>query len=222
MSTTRHHFYATVYDQAVMPLFYHPDPEVGRQVLRAVYAGGGRLVEFTNRGDFAHETFAELSRFAARELPDLWLGIGSIVDAPTAALYLQLGAKFVVSAALREDVATVCNRRKVAYLPGCASLTEIGRAEELGCEIVKLFPGSVYGPGFIKAVMGPQPWTRIMPTGGVSASEENMAGWYAAGAVCLGMGSKLIDGKTVAAGDFDALERRVADALALSRKLRNT
>ena len=172
--------------QSMMPLFYHADVELGKQVIKACYQGGARLLEFTNRGDFAHEAFGELNKFCAKELPDMIMGVGSINDAATASLFMQLGANFIVSASLREDIAKVCNRRKIPYMPGCGTLTEVGRAEELGCDIVKLFPGSVYGPGFIKAIRGPQPWTQIMPTGGVAPTKENLTGWLGAGAVCVG------------------------------------
>ena len=210
----------TTKQQGMMPLFYHPDVALGKDVLRACYAGGARLLEFTNRGDYAHEVFRELNRFAAAELPELILGVGSVNDSATAGLYMQLGANFIVSASLRRDVALVCNRRKVPYMPGCGSLTEIGQAEELGCEIVKLFPGSVYGPGFIKAVRGPQPWTSIMPTGGVAPTEENLTGWFNAGAVCVGMGSKLIGGDILKNRDFATLQQRTTDALELIRQIR--
>lgn len=205
----------TIAEQKLLPLFYHPDPEVGKDVLKACYRGGGRLLEFVNRGAFAHEVFAQLSRYARQELPGMMLGVGSVTDAATASLYMNLGAVFVVSASLREDIAKVCNRRKVPYFPGCGSLTEIGRAEELGCEIVKLFPGGVYGPGFVKAVLGPQPWTRIMPTGGVAPSAESLNAWMEAGAACVGMGSKLISKALVAEQQFDELEERVRATLAL-------
>jgi 2-dehydro-3-deoxyphosphogluconate aldolase/(4S)-4-hydroxy-2-oxoglutarate aldolase len=203
-----------------MPLFYHPDPDLGKEVLRAVYAGGGRILEFTNRGDFAHEVFAELNKFALAKLPGMILGVGSVADAPTAAMYMQLGANFIVSASLREDVALICNRRKVAYMPGCGSLTEIGKAEELGCEIVKLFPGSVYGPGFVKAIKGPQPWTSIMPTGGVAPTEENLKGWFDAGVTCVGMGSKLISKQVVAQQVWSELTKTVEDTLAMVKACR--
>ncbi len=203
-----------------MPLFYHHDAPLGKQVLKACYDAGGRLLEFTNRGDFAHEVFRELNLFARAEMPDMILGVGSVNDAATAALYLQLGASFIVSASLRDDVAVVCNRRKVPYLPGCATLTEIGRAEELGCEIVKLFPGSVYGPEFIKSVRGPQPWTSIMPTGGVTTEIENLKSWYAAGAVCVGLGSQLIGNNVLRDGDFDGLTGSVRQALSDAKQLR--
>ena len=217
---SRHEVLTTIYEQGIMPLFYQPDLDAAKQLTKACYDGGGRLLEFTNRGDFAHEVFGELSQYALRELPGMMLGVGSVVDTGTASLYLQLGACFIVSASLREDVALACNRRKVAYLPGCSSLTEIARAEELGCEIVKLFPGSLYGPGFIKAVTAPQPWTSIMPTGGVSPDEENMTGWIRAGAVCLGMGSQMINQTVVDSGDYAALSAQVRDTLALSKRLR--
>ena len=217
---TRLHTLSVIHEQGVMPLFYHHDAELGKQVLKACYDAGGRLMEYTNRGTFAHEVFRELNVYARRELPEMVMGVGSVNDAATAALYLQLGASFIVSASLREDVALTCNRRKVPYLPGCATLTEIGRAEELGCEIVKLFPGSVYGPEFIKAIKGPQPWTSIMPTGGVTTEIDNLRGWYAAGAVCVGLGSQLINGKVLAEGRFDELTNTVRQALADAKELR--
>ncbi len=204
----------TIIDQKLLPLFYHPEPETGKEVLKACYKGGGRLLEFVNRGAFAHEVFGELNKFARRELPGMMLGVGSVADTATASLYINLGATFVVSPSLREDIAKVCNRRKIPYLPGCGSLTEIGQAEELGCEIIKLFPGDMYGPSFIKAILGPQPWTRIMPTGGVSPSTEDLTAWIKAGAACVGIGSKLISNQLIEAKQFDELEERIGTTLA--------
>ncbi|MEM6320578.1 MAG: bifunctional 4-hydroxy-2-oxoglutarate aldolase/2-dehydro-3-deoxy-phosphogluconate aldolase [Bacteroidota bacterium] len=209
-----------VAEQGMMPLFYHPDIELGKQVIAACYEGGARLLEFTNRGDFAHEVFGELNKFCRAELPELIMGVGSINDAGTASLFMQLGANFIVSASLREDIAKVCNRRKVPYMPGCGTLTEIGKAEELGCDIVKLFPGSVYGPGFIKAIKGPQPWTNIMPTGGVAPTKENLSGWFGAGAICVGMGSKLISKQILQGRDFKTLTANTETALQIVREVR--
>lgn len=209
-----------VQEQGLMPLFYHPDIELGKSILKAVYDGGGRLLEFTNRGDFAHEVFADLNKYALAELPGMMLGVGSITDAASASLYMQLGANFIVSASLREDVALACNRRKVAYMPGCGSLTEIGRAEELGCEIVKLFPGGIYGPDFVKAIKGPQPWTSIMPTGGVAPTEANLKAWFDAGVICVGMGSKLISKEIMAQQDFERLTTTCQETLQLIEDLR--
>ncbi|MEO1435631.1 MAG: bifunctional 4-hydroxy-2-oxoglutarate aldolase/2-dehydro-3-deoxy-phosphogluconate aldolase [Bacteroidota bacterium] len=207
-------------EQGMLPLFFHHDLEICKQVITACYQGGARLLEFTNRGDFAHEVFAELNKYCIRELPDMMLGVGSISDAGTASMFMQSGANFIVSASLREDVATVCNRRKVLYSPGCGSLTEIGQAEELGCEVVKLFPGSVYTPNFIKSIRGPQPWTSIMPTGGVSPDYENLKSWFDAGAFCVGMGSKLM--KKDAAGNFDyaGIEALTREALQIIADLK--
>ena len=207
-------------ETGLVPLYYHPDVALGKQVLQAVYKGGARLLEFTARGDFAHEVFAELSHFAKKELPELALGVGSITDAAAASLYMQLGAQFVVTPSLREDIALCCNRRKVLWSPGCGSLTEIGRAEELGCEIIKLFPGSVYGPEFVKAVQGPQPWTKIMPTGGVSPDPDNLRAWFKAGVCCVGMGSNLISKSLLEQQDFEGLTNNTHQVLQTIRELR--
>ena len=204
----------------MVPLFYHPDIEVCKKVVSACYKGGARLLEFTNRGDYAHEVFGELNKFCAKELPEMMMGVGSVVDQGTASLYLQLGADFIVSASLRKDVAMVCNRRKVLYSPGCGTLTEIGEAEELGCEVVKLFPGSTYGPGFIKAIRGPQPWTSIMPTGGVSPDRDNLKSWFDAGAYCVGMGSKLMLKDADGNYDYEGIQTLCRQTLELIKELR--
>lgn len=208
-------------ESGMIPLFFHSDVELGKKVLRACYSGGARLLEFTSRGDFAHEVFAELNKFALAELPGMIMGVGSITDAGAASLYMQLGANFIVTPVLREDIALVCNRRKVLWSPGCGSLTEIARAEELGCEIVKLFPGSTYGPGFVKAIKGPSPWTDVMPTGGVSTEESNLRGWFDAGVTCVGMGSKLISKEILAQKDFKKLEEDVRKTLDIIKSVRS-
>ena len=210
----------TMAQTGLVPLFYHPEAAVVKQVVQACYDGGARVVEFTNRGDFAHEVFGEVRHYVARALPDLALGVGSVPDAGTASLYLQLGADFIVTPVLREDVGRVCNRRKVLWVPGCATLTEIAQAEELGAEIVKIFPGSVLGPAFVKAVKAPCPWTSIMPTGGVAPAEESLRAWFEAGATCVGMGSKLIPRNLVEQGDLEALTETVRSTLALIEKVR--
>lgn len=204
-----------------VPLFYHPDVELGKQVLEACYRGGARLMEFTARGDFAFEVFSELNKYARAHLPEMIMGVGSITDAAAASLFMQMGANFIVTPSLREDIATVCNRRKVLWSPGCGSLQEINRAEELGCELIKLFPGSTYGPGFVKAIKGPQPWTSIMPTGGVSTEVDNLKAWFDAGVSCVGMGSKLISKDILAASDFDALEKKVREVVETIQSIRS-
>ncbi|MDT0676521.1 bifunctional 4-hydroxy-2-oxoglutarate aldolase/2-dehydro-3-deoxy-phosphogluconate aldolase [Autumnicola musiva] len=206
----------------LVPLFYHQDQELVKQVLKAVYQGGARFFEFTHRGEFVHEVFGNLVKFSREECPEMILGVGSVVDAGTASLYMNLGAEFVVSPVIREDVAKVCNRRKVLYLPGCGSLTEISQAEELGCEIVKMFPAAVLGPGFVKAVKGPQPWTSIMPSGGVNLEEENITAWFNAGVTCVGMGSALIPKNMVENSDFESIKNNVAKVLKIITEIRST
>lgn len=208
-------------DTGLVPLFFNSDIVLGKQVLKACYDGGARLMEFTARGDFAHEVFGELIKYAIDELPGMILGVGSVTDAAAASLYMQLGANFIVTPVLREDIAIVCNRRKVLWSPGCGSLTEVAKAEELGCEIVKLFPGGIYGPNFVKAIKGPQPWTSIMPTGGVSPTKDNLKAWFDAGVTCVGMGSKLISKDIIVSQDYKKLEQEVKKALELIRALRD-
>jgi 2-dehydro-3-deoxyphosphogluconate aldolase/(4S)-4-hydroxy-2-oxoglutarate aldolase len=208
-------------ETGIVPVFYHPDPGVAKQVLKACYQGGIRVFEFTNRGDFAHEIFAELVKFANDELPGLIMGIGSVLDAGTTALYIQSGANFIVSPALNEDMAKVCNRRKILWAPGCGSVSEISRAEELGAEIVKIFPASqVGGPKFVAGVKGPMPWSNIMPTGGVDPSEENLRAWFEAGVFCVGMGSKLITKAIVKDGNYQLLTNKVKESLEIIRKIK--
>jgi len=208
-------------ETGMVPLFYHPDVELGKKVLKACYDGGARLMEFTARGDFAHEVFGELNKYAISELPGMIMGVGSVTDGAAASRFMALGANFIVTPVLREDIAIVCNRRKVLWSPGCGSLTEITRAEELGCEIVKLFPGGIYGPGFVKGIKGPQPWTSIMPTGGVAPTKENLSGWFDAGVTCVGMGSKLISKEILASKNFEKLANNVKEALDIIKDVRN-
>ncbi len=203
----------------MVPVFYHKDAAVACAVVKACYDGGVRAFEFTNRGDMAHEVFAELIRFTADECPDLALGVGSVVDAPTAALYIQMGACFVVGPLLNSDVAKVCNRRGVPYTPGCGSVSEVGQAQELGCNIVKVFPGDVLGPKFVKGLMAPMPWSRIMVTGGVEPTEENLSAWIKAGAFCVGMGSKLFPKDKVAAADWQYVTDMCRQSLDIISKI---
>ncbi|MBP5260016.1 MAG: bifunctional 4-hydroxy-2-oxoglutarate aldolase/2-dehydro-3-deoxy-phosphogluconate aldolase [Paludibacteraceae bacterium] len=192
-------------DTRIVPVFYHADAAIACQVVKACYDGGIRAFEFTNRGDFAHEVFAQVVRYAAENCPELAIGVGSVVDAPTAALYLQLGANFVVGPLFNPEVAKVCNRRCVPYTPGCGTVSEVGFAQEAGCDLVKAFPGDVLGPKFVKGLTAPMPWSRIMVTGGVEPTEENISQWLKAGSFCVGMGSKLFPKEVVAAGDWKSI-----------------
>jgi 2-dehydro-3-deoxyphosphogluconate aldolase/(4S)-4-hydroxy-2-oxoglutarate aldolase len=211
----------TFMETGVVPLFYHPDTEVVKKVVEAAYQGGARIFEWTNRGDYAHEVFAEVNRWAAEACPEMILGAGSVVDPATAGLYLQLGAGFIVSPSINSDIAKVCNIRKVAWIPGCATLTEIHTAEQLGCEIVKIFPGKqVGGPDFIKAVLAPSPWSSIMPTGGVAPDKENLEAWFRAGACCVGLGSKLTPKEIIDKGDYNFITQKIKEAIKTARKFK--
>lgn len=208
-------------ETGLVPLFYSADIAESKKVLKACYDGGARLMEFTARGDFAHEVFTELIRYAGKELPGMIIGVGSITDAAAASLYMLSGANFVVTPVLREDIALVCNRRKVLWSPGCGSLTEMARAEELGCEIIKLFPGELYGPAFVKSLKGPQPWTSIMPTGGVFPCRESLSPWFEAGVTCVGMGSQLITKEILQNNNYAALTQSVKQVLEIIKTIRS-
>jgi 2-dehydro-3-deoxyphosphogluconate aldolase/(4S)-4-hydroxy-2-oxoglutarate aldolase len=198
----------------MVPVFYSGDAEVSMRVLKACYDGGVRAFEFTNRGDFAIDVFKRLELFARVECPEMILGAGSIVDAPTAALYIQYGANFIVGPYFNPEIAPLCNRHLIAYTPGCGSVTEIGNAHEAGCDLVKVFPaGNVGGPSFVKNVKAPLPWAQIMVTGAVEPTEENLSAWFKAGVFCVGMGSKLFPKEVIAAEDWGRISSLCRNAL---------
>jgi 2-dehydro-3-deoxyphosphogluconate aldolase/(4S)-4-hydroxy-2-oxoglutarate aldolase len=212
---------AALMDQSIIPVFYHPNTELCIKVIQACANAGAKCVEFTNRGDFAAQVFLEVARHFAIADPSVILGVGSIVDAPTAGLFIANGAKFVVGPMLNAEVAKVCNRRGIPYSPGCGSATEIGDAQELGVEIVKVFPGSsVGGPEFVKSVMGPMPWTRIMPTGGVEPTQESLRQWFAAGIVACGIGSNMITKNLLDAKDYQGIEDNVRKTIGIAAAIK--
>jgi 2-dehydro-3-deoxyphosphogluconate aldolase/(4S)-4-hydroxy-2-oxoglutarate aldolase len=207
-------------ETGIVPVFYHSDIEVAKNVVKACYVGGIRAFEFTNRGDFAHEVFGELVKFAAKECPEMIMGIGSIVDAPTAVLYIQLGANFLVGPLFNPDVAKVANRRLIPYSPGCGSVSEVGFAQEAGCDVCKVFPGDVLGANFVKGLKAPMPWSNLMVTGGVKPEETNLKTWFDAGVMCVGMGSNLFPSEMIKAGDWAGITKLCADAIAIVKKVR--
>jgi len=217
---TRYEVLTEIYKSRMIPLFYNDDIEISKKIVQACYQGGARLLEFTHRGDFAHEVFRELISFANHSLPGMILGVGSVSDATSASYYLMNGTNFIVTPVYREDIAIICNRRKVLWSPGCGSLTEISKAEERGADLVKLFPGNIYGPEFVKAVRGPQPWTHIMPTGGVTTEETNLKSWFDAGVSCVGLGSKLISKEIIDNQAYEELAKSVEKTLQLIQRLK--
>ncbi|MCR5573451.1 MAG: bifunctional 4-hydroxy-2-oxoglutarate aldolase/2-dehydro-3-deoxy-phosphogluconate aldolase [Bacteroidaceae bacterium] len=199
----------------MVPVFYHKDVEIAKQVVKACYDGGVRTFEFTNRGDYAHEVFEAVRKYATQACPDLALGVGSVVDAPTASLFIQLGADFVVGPLFNPDVAKVCNRRGVPYTPGCGSVSEVGFAQECGCDLIKVFPGDVLGPKFVKGLLAPMPWSKLMVTGGVEPTSENLTAWFKAGVFCVGMGSKLFPKDRIEAQDWNYITEKCKEVLRL-------
>jgi 2-dehydro-3-deoxyphosphogluconate aldolase/(4S)-4-hydroxy-2-oxoglutarate aldolase len=205
----------------LVPVFYHQNLEVAKSIAKAVAGGGAKVLEFTNRGEFAYTVFSELVQWGREEIPELILGAGSILDPGTAALYVNNGANFIVGPVLNAEIARVCNRRKIAYMPGCGSASEISQAEEYGVEICKVFPGAeVGGPGFVKNILAPMPWSLIMPTGGVERSKASIEKWFKAGVACVGMGSNLIVKDLVAAGDFETISKNTAELLQWIKEVR--
>ena len=207
-------------ETGMVPVFYHSDIEVAKNVVKACYDGGVRLFEFTNRADFAHEVFRDLVKFAAKECPEMIMGIGSIVDAPTAALYIQMGANFIVGPLFNPEVAKVANRRLVAYAPGCGSVSEVGFAQEAGCDVCKVFPGDVLGTAFVKGLKAPMPWSNLMVTGGVKPEESNLKGWFDAGGSCVGMGSNLFPSEVIKAGNWAEISKLCKEALDIIKKVK--
>lgn len=204
----------TLEKTGVVPVFYNKNLETSKQVLKACYDGGIRVFEFTNRGDFAQEIFGPLVKWAAVECPEMIVGIGSIVDPATAAMYIQLGANFIVGPLFNPEIAKVCNRRLIPYTPGCGSISEVGFAQELGCDLCKLFPaGAVGGPGFVQGLLAPMPWSQLMVTGGVSPTEDNLKAWAKSGVLCVGMGSKLFPKELVAAGQWEEVSKICAQSI---------
>ena len=200
-------------ETGIVPVFYHKDVAVVNHVIQACYDGGIRVFEFTNRGDGAHQVFAECEKYVALNCPEMVLGVGSVVDAPTAALYIQLGASFVVGPLFNPDIAVICNRRLVPYCPGCGTISEIGKAQECGCDLTKIFPGEIYGSTFVKNLLAPCPWTKVMVTGGVAPTKESIKEWFSAGVFCIGMGSKLLPKDVIVAENWEYITQICKDCL---------
>lgn len=207
-------------ETGIVPVFYNGNLEISKNVLKACYEGGIRAFEFANRGDFAQEVFGELVKYANAELPGMIVGIGSVVDPGTAALYIQLGANFVVGPLFNPAIAPICNRRNIPYAPGCGSVSEVGAAQEAGCDLCKVFPGDVLGPAFVKGLRAPMPWSKLMVTGGVKPTRENLEGWFKAGVFCVGMGSNLFPKDVIAAGEWSKISDLCRDALDIIKIVR--
>ena len=209
----KHEVVGKILDIGLLPVFYNDDIRGAKRIVQACADGGAMVIEFTNRGDFAYEVFSELYKWSQKELPDVILGAGTIIDPATAGIYINSGANFIVGPVFNPEVAKICNRRKVPYIPGCMTPCEISNAEEMGVDIVKVFPGKTVGPAFIKAVLGPCPWSKLMPSGGVEITQENISGWIKSGSAALNIGSNLIKKDLVKAGDFNSIKKLVKQCM---------
>ena len=205
----KHEVVGNILEIGLLPVFYNEDISAAKKIVKACAEGGSKVVEVTNRGDFAYQVFSDLARWCSHELPEVILGAGTIIDPATAALYINSGANFIVSPIFNPDIAKICNRRKVVHIPGCLTPSEISKAEEMGADIVKVFPGKVISPAFIKAVLEPCPHSKLMPSGGVEATPENISMWIRAGVAALNIGSNLIRKDLVMAGDFESIRKLV-------------
>lgn len=211
--------YNTILEQGLVPVFHNRDFETAKNIVKAIANGGGKIIEFTNRGDFAYRVFSKLVRHFEKEEQQLIFGVGSVFEPYTASLYINNGANFIVGPVLNIEIAKMCNRRRIPYSPGCATLSEISQAEELGCEIVKIFPaGLLGGPDFVRTILGPSPWVKIMPTGGVDITEESINAWFDAGVVAVGIGSKLITKELVNNKDWVGISQNVENTLRLIKE----
>ena len=218
---TRLDVYNAIADIGAVPVFHVSDVDDSIAIARACVSGGMRVVEFTNRGDHAHEVFNAMHKAVGSEAPGVVLGAGTVLDPATAAFYVNSGARLIVGPNTNPEVARLCNRRKVAYIPGCGTASEISYAEELGCEIVKLFPAQASGgPGFVKDLLGPMPWSSIMPTGGIGVGRETLQEWFDAGVIAVGLGSSLVTNDIVTRRAWDELERRCRDVVSSIREIR--
>ena len=204
----------------IIPLFYHSDLDTCKQIIKACYDGGLTEIEYTNRGNKALENFPQLKQFVTNNYPDLLLGIGSIINKEQAAAFLHLGADFIVAPILDEETALFCAGNKVIWIPGCGTLSEIARAIKLGAQVVKIFPGNVLGPAFVKAVLAPMPYLKLMPTGGVEPTEDNLKAWFNAGVFCVGMGSNLITKEIIADKDYNKLTNKVKEVITIIHNIK--
>ncbi len=210
-----------IIEQGFIPVFNHDDQETAFRVVRACYSAGLRVFEWTNRGPYAIQLFPELLKMVRNDCPGMLLGVGSVVDEATAMRFVAYGIDFLVSPILDPDLANLARKKKLLWIPGCGTATEIHQAQKWGAGLVKVFPGGSLGPGFVKAVLGPMPWSSIMPTGGVSPDEENLRAWFNAGVACVGMGSKLFTQELIEKEHENQLQNKIRDLSSLIRKIRN-
>ena len=203
----------------LVPLFTHDDAAIAKEVVQAAYRGGVRVFEFTNRRKNAFDVFAEILRYGEK-FPDLMLGIGTILDAATTKKFIDAGAHFIISPILKLEMAEYCLQHDRPWIPGCATLTEIVTAKEHGAKVIKIFPGSVLGPGFVSSVLPVIPDLQLMITGGVEPTEASLSAWFKSGAMCVGMGSQLFTKEILETKNWPLLQHRIEEALAIIKRVK--
>lgn len=191
--------------QGLLPLFYNNDGDVSIQLLKALYAGGIRSVEYTNRGEAALANFRAMKKICETEMKDMHLGVGTIKNAAMARSFIDAGCDYIICPGLAADVAEVADANNMLWIPGCMTPTEIIAAEKMGATMIKLFPGNVLGPGFMSGIKELFPGLLFMPTGGVETTKENIEAWFKAGVCAVGMGSKLVSKEVMENKKYDQL-----------------
>lgn len=209
-------------EQKLLPLYYHESAEVSIAVLKALYEGGVRIVEYTNRGEAALENFAVLRKIVDKEMRDLQLGIGTVKSKKQARKYIDAGADFIVAPSINEEVGELASEAKLLWIPGCMTPTEIATAENAGAEVVKIFPGNLLGPSYINSIKDLFPGLKFIVTGGVEAEEKNLKAWFDSGVAGVGMGSKLISKKIIENKDYEGLKAAAINALRLMKECSNS
>ena len=208
--------------QGLLPPFNHPDEKTAKQILDAIYAGGLRIIEYTNRSTNAPDVFASLVAYAAKNLPELVIGVGTIMNAKQAKQFHKAGARFIVAPTLNLEVGVYCAKHDLLWCPGAGTATEVIQAHDWGASLVKLFPAEILGPAFVRALKGPCPWTKVMPSGGVTLDEKNLEEWFNSGVECVAIGSQLFSKEIMKDGNMALLEERIAWLLSAIKKIRNS
>ena len=215
MKFTKEELYAKLSEVPIMPLFNHSDLALSKAVVKACYDGGIKVFEYTNRGEGAALIFAELVKYIRQELPDMAIGIGTVFNAEEAEYFVNLDTDFIVQPILNPAVGAVCNKYKIAWMPGVMTISEIYNAQQAGADIIKIFPANVLGTAFIKALKAPMPHAKVMVTGGVEPNEENLKGWFSAGVTAVGMGSQLFPKEVLASENYQQIEEVVKKCVAM-------
>lgn len=203
----------------IIPVFSHPDLEVSLAIVRACYDGGLRAFEYTNRNAQALDNFREVAALVKRDMPDMLLGAGTIWDVPMAETFAEAGADFIVSPIMNPAVGAWCHQKGLLWSPGCMTVTEVFNARQQGAELVKVFPGEVVGPAFVRSVKSVMPDVQLMVTGGVEPTTESLGTWFGAGVSCVGMGSQLFSKQAIAEKNWATIRQTVAQAISVLRSL---